>query len=157
VGTPRRAQHQRRHPPDILTGVFDIHVWRGDDERVVSQRMRMSRAVSCAVALAIAVALSATCFAAADMNSSEMACCASMADNCGTAVQHGCCPTTAVKLDVLAGSPKVVVTAPVLASVAIPFVSAIERLTSGPPLRLDRSFAKPPGLPTYLLVSTFRI
>jgi len=117
------------------------------------------RPVAGAVTLAMAVVLSATCVVTKDMTPQQKACCAAMGHDCGrTAMERACCPGEAKKVDAL--TP---VSAPEFAASPVAIVVALlDPLT--PPAILSGFFnsaslalVKPPGIPTYLLVSSFRI
>jgi hypothetical protein len=115
--------------------------------------------VAGAVTLSMAVVLSVSCLAAKEMTPEEKVCCAAMGHDCGAAaVEVNCCSGEAAKVDALAP-----ITIETLASAPLPVVvallempdlvdrvSGIRHSGSQPPVR-------PPGIPTYLLVSTFRI
>jgi hypothetical protein len=100
---------------------------------------------------------SVNCFAA-DMTPTEMACCAMSHDCGGTPQKLDCCRAEPARVDQSAGVARV--------SIAAPIVTAILLLTleSGTPsvLKAHGSTSsvrsvKPPGLPTYLAVSSLRI
>lgn len=117
------------------------------------------RPVAAAVTLAVAVVLSATCVTAKDMTPQQKACCAAMGHDCGAlAISQGCCEGEAKKVDAL--TP---LSAPDFATAPVPvLVAVLDALT---PLAIPTGFfnrastaqVKPPGIPTYLLIATFRI
>ena len=123
------------------------------------RRLRMRRALAGVLTLVLGIVTSVSCVAAQDMTPEQKACCAAMDHDCGAAaIDAGCCSGEAAKADsVSAASIQMPISAPVAILVAVLDVGA--PLTSlyrsggpgtGAPVR-------PPGIPTYLLVSAFRI
>ena len=111
------------------------------------------------MAVLIAVIASASCLTAKDMTPEQKACCAAMDHDCGAAaIDAGCCSGEAAKANsVSAASVQTPTFAPVAMLVAVlDFAAPLTSLHrsggrgTGAPVR-------PPGIPTYLLVSTFRI
>lgn len=119
----------------------------------------MIRPVAGMLMLAFAVLPSARCLATSLMPEQE-ACCATMAHDCGKkAVTVSCCPGETRQIEGVV-TPKVgVAFAPVVALVALLVAAApaavptSAQAASGP----ETSSTGPPGIPTYLFVSSFRI
>ena len=119
---------------------------------------RTRRALSAMQMMVIAVVVSASCLAGGQ-TPEQRACCAAMGHDCGGAAMEAvCCTGEAAKRDAV--SPSSVET---LAKVHPQILVAI--LDMPEPhgavgvqrARGTAEFASPPGLPTYLLVSTLRI
>lgn len=106
-----------------------------------------------ALAVVLTATTGATCLAAVSQTAAQRACCAAMAHECGDmALESACCATPAGSDYALIGIPPV--------PVALPTATLDD--TSGlvpPPRRAayDASPVRPPGIPTYLFVSSFRI
>lgn len=110
--------------------------------------------------LALAVVVSADCMTARDLTAAQKACCAAMGHDCGEgAVRPDCCPAPTAQiaqLSVAKTVPLVTAPQPVLASVLAltePLADACLAVRDF----LNGSSRKPPGVPTYLLISTFRL
>ena len=104
------------------------------------------------------IALSATCVSAADMTPAQPACCAEMMHDCGAAsVEQSCCPPDAVRVDAFT-AVKVDGVAFRVAMPAVVLPPLEPTACLRPAIRTARSIAAtPPGPPTYLFISTFRI
>lgn len=120
-------------------------------------RTALARIVSVTLASAITFVASVSCYAG-DMMPTEMACCAAMAHHCGRMAQaHDCCTTEAPRADQGTTVARVTIASPaaVLAAILpVPLVDAARFPGSSAPLVAT---VKPPGIPTYLAVSSFRI
>jgi hypothetical protein len=121
-------------------------------------RLGRLRLVAAVLAAVMTVAVSATCFTP-QMSQAEKDCCAKMSNDCGRLGQaHECCRSEAPRVD--QGSA---VTRISLAPPAVTVIAALVRdLVVSLPTNADRErfsalSVKPPGLPTYLLVSSLRI
>ena len=113
-----------------------------------------SRCRAGALALALAVVSSVSCLAAMPRESGKghHACCAAMAEGCGSAatVNTDCC-----EAEVLGLAPAAPFTlAPLAVGVLLWSPSAVPRLTSA---ASNPDLSNPIGPPTYLLDSVFRI
>ena len=120
---------------------------------------RAMRPIAGAVTLAVAVVLSANCVTAKDMTPEQKACCAAMGHDCGAlAIEQGCCEGEAQKVDALTptGMPQFA-TPPVAVLVALLDPLTPRAIPTGVFNTAVGAQVKPPGTPTYLLVSTFRI
>jgi hypothetical protein len=92
------------------------------------------------------------------MTPEQKACCAAMKGDCEMSVSSPCCPPeTQESQSFLAAKPTIAVV-PVAVLVAVLGVPPVSRPsaahTIAPP---DASSSGPPGVPTYLFVSSFRI
>jgi hypothetical protein len=120
---------------------------------------RSVRFLAGALALALAVVPSATCLTAAEMTPVQKACCAAMNGDCGgMAVGKGCCPSDNPNVaSLLSTTPLSQLAAPTLLPVGLPATQpALPHLIRLLHM-LDSGAAKASSLPTYLLVSVFRI
>lgn len=101
--------------------------------------------------------LFATCLTAAEKPARKMACCAAMQDCSDVSVQSSCCivPSSA-KQAVLTSKP---VDHQALASVLVATLPALGEPVARPHdgWRVSQASPSPPGVPTYLLVSSLRI
>jgi len=117
----------------------------------------MIRPIAGVLVLAMAVVSSAECFAAMQMTPDQHACCAAMKGECEMAVSASCCPTDTTEPGVVAAKPAIsLVPAAVLVAVlSVPPVAVANpsHVIPAP----DASSSGPPGVPTYLFVSSFRI
>jgi len=121
--------------------------------------MRMTRPVAWTVTLALSVVVSANCITSKDRTPEQKACCADMGHDCGAAaLERNCCPGEGGKVQgVAAATVSKKSTPPVAVLIAVlqaPLVTAPVTHGLNSPNGLT---VKPPGTPTYLLVSTFRI
>lgn len=118
--------------------------------------IRRSRPTASALIIAL-VAFCANCLPAAEATAEEMACCAAMGDDCPMAQEHDCCAGETSKVKQGTVAKQLVFSPPSLVLVGI--LSALEppQLQSEWNRDAIRSALKPPGIPTYLLNSTFRI
>lgn len=106
------------------------------------------------LAVMLAATTGATCLSAAQQTPAERACCAAMAHACGDmTLESACCATEAASdYALVAASPlPPALPVPVLDE-SIGFIAPAVRLGVR-----DTSRARPPGVPTYLFVSSFRI
>jgi hypothetical protein len=127
----------------------------------VSMRKRLTgllRPVAGVLTLVFAVVSSAECATGATMTEEEKACCAAMHGDCEMAIAATCCTgevqddqsLVATKADVV-----LVPAQPLLAVLDTPPV--ILRSLPRHLVPTERSSTGPPGVPTYLFVSSFRI
>jgi hypothetical protein len=118
-------------------------------------RLRALRSVAATLVVAIASIVSANCLAASAQTAAERACCAAMAHHCGeAAVKADCCGERSQGRDTVAALSEKALSAPVPVLVAILEVPAAMR---GSSVAVSNVSVKPPGTPTYVLVSAFRI
>ena len=120
---------------------------------------RHVRSVTSGVILTLLVMVSAECVTAEDLTPAQMACCAMMNHDCGEmAPRQSCCSTVTPRVDQGSALPRM--------SLPVPHAPVIQltmhAAASYPPISEHapsfRGFEpKPPGVPTYLLISTFRI
>ena len=119
---------------------------------------RMIRLVASAVMLAVAIAPSVECFASAQMTPAQHACCAAMKGECDMAISASCCPTDTAESLGLISTKQTVDFNPISVLVAILSVPLIaESLEWRSVSPVETSSSGPPGVPTYLFVSSFRI
>jgi len=116
------------------------------------------RPVATVLVLGLVMVSAAECVVNASKHSKRMACCVSMHGECDMAVSMPCCPPkTQASQGILVSKPSTgfvpvvallaVLTAPIIhAPIASPRRFAVDYAASGPP-----------GTPTYLFVSSFRI
>ena len=125
---------------------------------VLRSLRRRTRLAASVLTVAITLLLFATCLSGVEMTPEQKACCAAMAHDCGEmAFEKSCCigegpnddGLVAVKATFAAFPPAIVVA--VLDMPATPFV-ATSRVA-----RAEPSTLRPPGIPTYLFVSSFRL
>ena len=119
---------------------------------------RMSRQVGSLLMLAIAVASSSECLTTAQNTPVEHACCVGMKGTCDMAIGASCCPNEKTEtLGVIATKPQFKL---------IPGPPLVAILSTSPPAKYRQSSnsltpklssSGPPGVPTYLFVSSFRI
>ena len=147
VGDPPR-------PP----GVFDKAGIAIDNEALHSLLRRIVRPLAGALVLAVALASSAECLTAAQMTPDQHACCAAMKGACEMAVGAPCCASDATdSTGFLAIKPTLAPT-PVAVLVAVLSVPRVVAVPVGhADAAPDASALGPPGVPTYLFVSSFRI
>ena len=121
-------------------------------------RAKSMRIVSATIAAAMTMLLSVNCVAA-EMTPAEMACCAAMPHNCGgMAQEHECCLTEAPRVDQASSVPRVAIAPPVLTVIAtIPVDLVVPSVLNPHGSASHVTSAKPPGLPTYLALSSLRI
>ena len=106
----------------------------------------------------MAVSLVATCFSAAEMTPEQQVCCASMQHACGDmAVETSCCTgegqPDAGMVAATPASATFAAATPIAAIAALPVPAA----PTGGAFLVDAAPVRPPGVPTYLLISAFRI
>ena len=110
------------------------------------------------VALIIGVVSSATCLVGSiDVRGSQHACCAAMADGCGSAatVTQDCCVAEQPGLTAFAPVPPFTLAAPAaISAVLLAAPTSIPQLASP---AIDPDASNPISPPTYLLDSVFRI
>jgi len=120
---------------------------------------RQFRPIATAVMLAVAVVSSAQCLAGASMTAEQKACCAAMHGDCGEmAIASSCCTGEGQGDQSLVAMKPAAGFVPVAALLAILSAPAVSLPASPRPLlAAERSSAGPPGVPTYLFVSSLRI
>jgi hypothetical protein len=122
------------------------------------KRLRAMRSVAAAIIFMIVGVLSVSCLAAERMTQKQRACCEAMKHHCGeAALTTGCCGQTqdgqALGATNRVEAPAHVFSLDAVAILDLPEapVVAQHRALTGP------SLIKPPGLPTFLLISSLRI
>lgn len=120
---------------------------------------RHTRRVTFGLILTLAVMVSVECVSAEDMTPAEMACCAAMNHDCGEMVQkQACCASTAPRVEQGPAVPRIVLAVPQATSVQLPVLAAASYPGESRPAPVFIGVVpKLPGVPTYLLISTFRI
>lgn len=122
-----------------------------------SFRRRMRLAAS-AVTAALCVMLFVTCVSAAQMTPAQKACCAAMRHDCGEMARDASCCTGETQAD-----RSLVAAKPTSVALPIALLMAVLDMPRAPVAstrrvaRAEPSALKPPGIPTYLFVSSFRI
>jgi hypothetical protein len=119
--------------------------------------LRRQRLFTAAITLAIAVVASSTCLTAASQTAEQRACCAAMAHHCGeVAIKADCCDEGTQSRDSVAAS-----LAAGALSAPVPVLAAVLEMppvaTLGDTFTSSSALVKPPGTPTYVLVSVFRL
>ncbi|HVL65958.1 MAG TPA: hypothetical protein VM364_01720 [Vicinamibacterales bacterium] len=113
------------------------------------------RLIGSVLALVLVAAAGATCLKAAAQTDAQRACCEAMAHDCGEmALEAACClvePQTDYARIAIAAVPLV-----------LPTVNVADQLAAAAPAvrhwsARESSLVRPPGVPTYLFVSSFRI
>lgn len=126
----------------------------------VSRLLRRNiRSLASALMLTFAIGVSAQCVSASQMTAAQQACCAAMGHDCGTAAkEQGCCSSEAPRVDVVSAAKRMTISAPYAA------VTQVAATEIARPLLVitragwfDHAAPSPPGVPTYILISTFRI
>jgi len=107
--------------------------------------------------LAVAVVSSGDCLTAAQKTPEQHACCLAMKGECEMAVSASCCATGETESHGLVAI-KATPTVPVAVLVAILTVPPVAASANSHVVSVsDASSAGPPGVPTYLFVSSYRI
>ena len=120
---------------------------------------RHVRSSGVALILTLAVMASVQCLLTADMTAAQQACCAAMGHNCGaTATDKTCCSSGTPRVDALSAAKRVALSVPaaIVMHVAAVDITPPHAAAARAP-RVDAFAAGPPGVPAYLLNSTFRI
>ena len=123
---------------------------------MVRPHKRTVRRLAGVLLLAFAFVSSAECVLGS-MSAEEMACCAAMKGDCDMSITSSCCTGEVQNVHSLAATKPVVefATTPVLVAILQPLLMAAE------PRHFDgvreTASASPPGVSTYLFVSSFRI
>ena len=122
------------------------------------RRLRRHARVTASLAVAaLAVMVFATCVSKA-MTPEEMACCEAMHHDCGEmAVQSSCCGGRADQDHSLAATKPTMAPVPVAELVAIVATPYEPHQVDSGIWVSETSSPSPPGVPTYLFVSSFRI
>ena len=118
---------------------------------------RKTRFVAGVVALTLGLVSSATCLAGSlDAPESPHACCAAMADGCGSAatVTEDCCATEPGLTGFAPGTPFTLAAPVTIGTLLLAPPTSIPQLTSP---AFDADASSPISPPTYLLDSVFRI
>jgi hypothetical protein len=126
--------------------------------RVLSFFRRHSHAAAGVAATSLVFMLLATCLMASDMTPEQKACCASMHGDCDMAIASPCCAGQShAYRGVVAAKPTTMLAAVAMQIALLP----PSVLTMDPSARLALTTpavaSSPPGIPTYLFVSSFRI
>ena len=119
---------------------------------------RSIRLVSTTLIAALALLSSVVCYAG-EMTQTEMSCCAAIAHDCGRmAVAHECCTTEAPRAEQGSTVARVAIDPPVVLLVAV-FTAppVMETVSTSTFAAASLASIKPPGVPTYLAVSSLRI
>ena len=121
-------------------------------------RGRSLRFVSMTLIAALALVASVACYAG-EMMQTEMACCAAMAHDCGRmAPAHECCTTDAPRTEQGSTVAKTAIDPPSVALIAVLTVPPVmEGVPTSTFAVASLASMKPPGIPTYLAVSSLRI
>jgi hypothetical protein len=140
--------------------LFDRSRRCGDNETLMRKWLkRTRRPIVWALTLAFAVVLSADCALGKELTEAQKACCAAMNHDCGQmAKEQGCCAIEGQKVDQFTTAKQVSLTPPFVIAVrlaAVPDLPLFSQAWHRP--RPDRVPLRLPGVPTYLLVSTFLI
>jgi len=119
---------------------------------------RSLRLVPMTLIAALVLASSVACYAG-EMMQTEMACCAAMAHDCGgMAPAHECCTTDAPRTEQGSTVAKIAIDPPSVALIAVLTVPpAMETVSTSTFAVASLASIKPPGIPTYLAVSSLRI
>jgi hypothetical protein len=120
--------------------------------------IRRLRLIAAVLAAVMTVAVSVNCFAPS-RSQAEKDCCAKMSNDCGRLAQaHECCRSEAPRVDQGSAVTRISLAPPAVTVIA---VLVPDLVVSSPANahreRLSAFSVKPPGLPTYLLVSSLRI
>ena len=107
-----------------------------------------------ALAVVLAATTGATCLSAAQQTPAERACCDAMAHECGDMTLESACCATQPDSDYAVVA---ITTLPAALPVAVLEATTGFMAPAPRPLMRDASFARPPGVPTYLFVSSFRL
>ena len=120
---------------------------------------RQTRGLAAGLLVAISVALSAQCVTTAEMSLAEQACCALMGHDCGPmAGEHECCKSEAPRIDQRSAEPRATLPVPHAPAIDLDLPPATSHLDSGASVPVFTGLVvKPPGVPTYLLISTLRL
>lgn len=105
--------------------------------------------------LVLAFVSSAECFAAMQTTVEQHACCAAMKGQCEMAVSASCCPTESQRFVAPKATTSLIPVAVLVAVLGVPPVAPARPSHVVAPA--DASSSGPPGVPTYLFVSSFRI
>ena len=111
-----------------------------------------------AVAVALGTTLFATCLTATELPTQAEACCAAMHHDCsGASMESSCCAvSSAAAPAVMPAKPADHAAAAGLTAVTLP--RTVEHVSRRRPVRRGAHVSpSPPGVPTYLFVSSFRI
>jgi hypothetical protein len=122
--------------------------------RILRARTRIT---AVAVSAALCTMLFATCLTAAEMPAKDLACCAAMQHDCdGMSMESSCCVAPSTPQHAVVSSKPTQDPGPASIPATLP---AMGSLAVEPQVRLkpEISATSPPGVPTYLFVSTFRI
>jgi hypothetical protein len=120
---------------------------------------RIVRPIASALMVAFAVVSSAECMLGAHMTPEQKACCVAMQHDCGAmAIQSSCCVGKDGDDQAFVASKPSEGFVPVAALLAVLSTAPPPLIPSARLWRRVESFsASPPGIPTYLFVSSFRI
>ena len=119
---------------------------------------RANRPITWALTVAFAVMLSANCVTGAEMTEAQMACCATMGSECGHRAQDdSCCSAESQRVDQLTVTKSITMPLPDAARHLAVFVEIPQQSLVDRGHHFDGFTPKPPGVPRYLLLSTFLI
>ena len=121
-------------------------------------RIGRRRLVAAVLAAVMTVAVSVNCFAPS-RSQAEKDCCAKMSNDCGRLAQaHECCRSEAPRVDQRSAVTRMSVAPPAVTVIAVLAPDLAVSLPANTHRERFSAFSvKPPGLPTYLLVSSLRI
>jgi hypothetical protein len=121
-------------------------------------RIRRLRLVAAVLAGVMTVAVSVNCFAPR-RSQAEKDCCAKMSNDCGRLAQaHECCRSEAPRVDQRSAVTRISLAPPDVTVIAVLVPALVVSLpTDAHRERFSAFSVRPPGLPTYLLVSSLRI
>jgi hypothetical protein len=119
---------------------------------------RTVRSLAGLLILALAVIPIVQCAFGDAKTATPMACCAAMHGECGHTAVSSCCPPATQNVAGSVATKPTIAPAPVAMLLAV-FPAPALAMSSGPRplLAADARSAGPPGVPTYVFVSSFRI
>jgi hypothetical protein len=120
--------------------------------------IRRTRPAAAALIMALTVTFLANCVAAAGATAEQQACCAAMDHDCGPmAEEHGCCTaeTSKVQSGRVVKGLMLAPPSPLLVAILVDAEPRLLRSQWNP--TVDETTGRSPGVPTYILVSTFRL
>ena len=120
---------------------------------------RVARQLASVMMLTFAVVSSAECMLGDTSTHEQRPCCATMHGECDhMAVSSPCCPPPTQNVQGLVATKPTVVSVPVFVLLTV-FSSPAHTISSvtHDPTAAETSSAGPPGVPTYLFVSSFRV
>lgn len=121
-------------------------------------RIGRLRLVAAVLAAVMTVAVSVNCYAPS-RSQAEKDCCAKMSNDCGRLAQaHECCRSEAPRVDQGSAVTRMSLAPPAVTVIAVLAPDLAVSLPANTHRERFSAFSvRPPGLPTYLLVSSLRI